>query len=204
VKPKRNKRKLSSPGKPGARTPEIQRPAEVLISPAKRWWFRLLIVVGPLLLLVVLELGLRLAGCGYPTAFFLNYRQGDRPMLTDNPKFGWRFFPSEVARAPWPLFLAARKPPGTVRIFVLGESAAMGDPEPSYGFARQLGQILQARHPDQTIEIVNAAMTAINSHVIREIARDCGPREGDFWLVFAGNNEVIGSYGAGTEFGRQA
>jgi tetratricopeptide (TPR) repeat protein len=161
-------------------------------------------IVGPLLLLVVLELGLRLAGCGYPTAFFLNYRQGDRPMLTDNPKFGWRFFPSEVARAPWPLFLAARKPPGTVRIFVLGESAAMGDPEPSYGFARQLGQILQARHPDQTIEIVNAAMTAINSHVILEIARDCGPREGDFWLVFAGNNEVIGPYGAGTVFGRQA
>jgi len=83
-------------------------------------------------------------------------------MLTDNPKFGWRFFPPEVARASQPLFLAAQKPPGTVRIFVFGESAAMGDPEPAYGFARQLGRILQARHPDQTIEIVNAAMTAIN------------------------------------------
>lgn len=160
--------------------------------------------VGPLLLLGLVELALRLAGCGYPTAFFLNSRQADRLMLTDNPKFGWRFFPPEVARASQPLFLAAQKPPGTVRIFVFGESAAMGDPEPAYGFARQLGRILQARHPDQTIEIVNAAMTAINSHVIREIARDCGPREGDFWLVFAGNNEVIGPYGAGTVFGRQA
>jgi tetratricopeptide (TPR) repeat protein len=125
-------------------------------------------------------------------------------MLTDNPKFGWRFFPREVARAPRPLFLAAQKPAGTVRIFVFGESAAMGDPEPAYGFARQLERILQARHPDQTVEIVNAAMVAINSHVIREIARDCVPRQGDFWLVFAGNNEVIGPYGAGTVFGRQA
>ena len=158
-------------------------------------------LIGPLLLLGLLELGLRLAGYGYPTGFFLNARQSDRPMLTDNPKFGWRFFPREVARAARPLFLTAQKPAGTVRIFVFGESAAMGDPEPAYGFARQLERILQARHPDQTVEIVNAAMVAINSHVIREIARDCVPRQGDFWLVFAGNNEVIGPYGAGTVFG---
>lgn len=205
MKPKRNKPKLSSRRKSGEATPKPQRLAEAPISPARRRWFRLAALAAPLLLLGFLELGLRLAGYGYPTSFFLNSRQGDRPMLTDNPKFGWRFFPPAVARAPRPLFLATRKPPGTtVRIFVLGESAAMGDPDPAYGFARQLERILQARHPDQTIEIVNAAMTAINSHVIREIARDCGPREGDFWLVFAGNNEVIGPYGAGTVFGRQA
>jgi tetratricopeptide (TPR) repeat protein len=47
-------------------------------------------------------------------------------------------------------------------------------------------------------------MTAINSHVIRQIAYDCESREGDFWLVYAGNNEVIGPFGAGTIFGRQA
>ena len=125
-------------------------------------------------------------------------------MLVDNPRFGWRFFPPAVARAPRPLYLSARKPVGTVRIFVFGESAAMGDPEPAYGFARQLERLLQARHPDRKIEVVNAAMTAINSHVIRQIARDCEPGEGDFWLVFAGNNEVIGPFGAGTVFGQQA
>src|ERR1019366_4184638 len=167
------------------------------------WCFRLAFLVGPLLLLALVELGLRLAGCGYPTAFFLNSREGDRPMLTDNPKFGWRFFPPAVARAPRPLFFSARKPPGTVRIFVLGESAAMGDPEPAYGFARQLERLLQARHPDQKIEVVNTGMTAINSHVVRLIARDCAPREGDFWLVYAGSNEVIGPFGAGTVFSRQ-
>ena len=62
-------------------------------------------VVGPLLLLGWLELGLRLAGYGYPTSFFLDCHQGDRPMITDNPQFGWRFFPPEVARAPQPLFV---------------------------------------------------------------------------------------------------
>jgi len=204
VKPKQPKPTPPSRRKSRKVALQLKRTADVQITPARRRWFRLVAVVGPLLLLGWLELGLRLAGYGYPTSFFLDCHQGDRPMLTDNPQFGWRFFPPEVARAPQPLFLDAHKPSGTVRIFVLGESAAMGDPEPAYGFARQLERLLQARHPNQTIEIVNAAMVAINSHVIREIARDCAGRQGDFWLVFAGNNEVIGPYGAGTVFGRQA
>jgi Flp pilus assembly protein TadD/lysophospholipase L1-like esterase len=158
----------------------------------------------PLLVFGLLEVGLRVAGYGFPTAFFLRTKDESRAMLVDNPRFGWRFFPPAVARAPRPLYLAAQKPPGTVRIFVFGESAAMGDPEPAYGFARQLERLLQARHPEQKVEVINVGMTAINSHVIRQIARDCKSCEGDFWLVYAGNNEVIGPYGAGTIFGRQA
>jgi tetratricopeptide (TPR) repeat protein len=168
------------------------------------WCFRLLAMLLPLLALGLVELALRLAGYGHPTAFFLQVNDQGRDMVRDNPWFGRRFFPPAVARTPRPLYLAAGKPPDTLRIFVLGESAAMGDPEPAYGFARQLERLLQARHPDQKIEVANTAMTAINSHVIRLIARDCAPREGDFWLVYAGNNEVIGPFGAGTVFGRQA
>ena len=122
----------------------------------------------------------------------------------ENPKFGWRFFPPAVARTPQPLSLAAAKPPDSIRIFVLGESAAMGDPEPAYGFARQLERLLTARDPSHKFEVVNTAMTAINSHVLREIARDCAPRQGDFWVIYAGNNEVVGPFGAGTVFGRPA
>ena len=170
----------------------------------RRWFLRLFAMLLPVLALGLVELTLRLAGYGHPTAFFLPANDQGRAMLRDNPWFGWRFFPPAVARTPRPLYLAAQKPPDTVRIFVFGESAALGDPEPAYGFARQLERLLQAHHPDQKIEVVNAAMTAINSHVIRLIARDCVPREGDFWLVYAGNNEVIGPFGAGTVFGRQA
>src|SRR5262249_67782 len=109
-----------------------------------------------------------------------------------------------VARSPQPLSMSAEKGPGETRIFVFGESAAMGDPEPAYGLARQLEVLLRARHPDRRIQVFNVAMTAINSHVIREIARDCVPRQGDLWLVYAANNEVIGPFGAGTVFGKQA
>jgi len=174
------------------------------MSGRRRWFLRLFALLLPLLALGLVELTLRLTGYGHPTAFFLPANDQGRAMLTDNPWFGRRFFPPALARTPLPQYLAARKPQGTVRIFVFGESAAMGDPESAYGFARQLERLLQARHPDQKIEVVNAAMTAINSHVIRLIARDCAPREGDFWLVYAGNNEVIGPFGAGTIFGRQA
>ncbi len=200
VRHKRNKQnQLPSPE--GHR---IEAVARIPISCSRRRWFRLVAVASPLLILALLEIGLRVVGYGFPTAFFLNPHDQGRAMLTENPRFGWRFFPPAVARAPRPLYLAAQRPPGTVRIFVFGESAAMGDPEPAYGFARQLERLVQARHPNQRIEVINAAMTAINSHVIRQIANDCKAREGDFWLVLAGNNEVIGPFGAGTVFGRQA
>jgi tetratricopeptide (TPR) repeat protein len=198
VKPERKKTPLSSP-----RRSRIQAFKTAPASTARRWCFRVAAILLPLLLFGILELTLRAIGCGRPTAFLLKVNEGPRRMLTDNPWFGWRFFPPAVARAPRPLYLPAQKPPNTVRIFVFGESAAMGDPAPDYGFARQLQCLLQARHSEQRIEVINAAMTAINSHVIRQIARDCKPYEGDFWLVYAGNNEVIGPFGAGTAFGSQ-
>jgi hypothetical protein len=200
VKHKRNKagRNFS------AKSEKAPAAATAPISSRRRWFFRFFALVIPLLVLGLVELTLRLAGYGHPTAFFLPANDQGRAMLTDNPWFGRRFFPPAVARTLRPLYLAARKPQDTVRIFVLGESAAMGDPEPAYGFVRQLERLLQARHPDQKIEVVNAAMTAINSHVIREIARDCAPRAGDFWQVFAGNSEVIGPFGAGTIFSHQS
>jgi len=170
---------------------------------SRRWWFRALALLSSILILGLGELGLRLAGYGYATSFFLERPHEGRALLIENPKFGWRFFPPSLARSPQPLSLAAAKGPGTIRIFVLGESAAMGDPEPAYGFPRQLERILWARDPNHKFEVVNCAMTAINSHVIREIARDCAPRQGDFWVVYMGNNEVVGPFGAGTIFGRQ-
>jgi hypothetical protein len=171
---------------------------------ARARWFRLVALISPVLFLLVLETGLRICGVGAPTGFFLRLDRDGEPSLIENAKFGWRYFPPALARAPMAISLAARKPAGTYRIFVLGESAAMGDPEPAYGLSRQLERLLQARHPDKNFEVVNVAMTAINSHVIRDIAKDCRHANGDCWILYAGNNEVVGPFGAGTIFGKQA
>lgn len=171
----------------------------------KRWGFRLAaLCLVPLLVLGALEGALRLAGYGYPTAFFLKERLGDQTVFIENQKFGWQFFPPRAARTPQPMAFPARKEASILRIFVFGESAAMGDPEPAFGLARFLEVMLRTRYPEQRFEVLNVAMTAINSHAILSIARDCAGREGDFWIVYMGNNEVVGPYGAGTVFGRQA
>jgi tetratricopeptide (TPR) repeat protein len=67
-----------------------------------------------------------------------------------------------------------------------------------------LQAMLELTFPSNRFEVINVAMTAINSHAIREIAKDCAPLEGDVWIVYMGNNEVVGPFGGGTVFGRQA
>src|SRR5207344_3209805 len=102
------------------------------------------------------------------------------------------------------LRMYARKPAGVTRVFVLGESAAMGDPEPAFGPARYLEALLQLKHPGRRFEIVNVAFTAINSHVLLPLAQECARHEGDLWIVYMGNNEMVGPYGAATILGTQA
>jgi tetratricopeptide (TPR) repeat protein len=169
----------------------------------RKRWFRIIALVVPLVNLGLLELILRLAGYGYPADFFLRARVNGRPAFVDNQQFARRYFPAGLERTPRPLVLAADKQPGTLRVFVFGESAAMGDPEPAFGFARILEELLRDAFPGRSVEVVNVAVTAINSHVIRAIARDCADKQGDYWILYMGNNEVVGPFGAGTVFGRQ-
>jgi tetratricopeptide (TPR) repeat protein len=157
----------------------------------------------PLLLFCLLELGLRLAGFGYPTAFLLKSSNHGEETFVQNNQFGWRFFGPRAARVPDATSIPREKPPDTVRIFVFGESAAYGDPQPRFGLPRTLKAMLSLRHPGKKFEVVNAAMTGINSHVILPLARDCEEARGDVWVIYMGNNEVVGPFGPGTVFGSQ-
>ncbi|MGA2864100.1 MAG: tetratricopeptide repeat protein [Verrucomicrobiota bacterium] len=175
---------------------------------AKRWQRRglrlALMVFVPAAVLLLVEGGLRLFGYGYPTAFLLPGKVRGERVFIENERFGWRFFGPALARTPRPMAIPAVKGAGTCRIFVFGESAAYGDPRPDFGLPRVLEALLGERFPGGKFEVINAAMTGINSHVIREIARDCARREGDIWVLYMGNNEVVGPYGSGTVFGARA
>ena len=168
-----------------------------------RWIFRFAAFLLPIVFLLVLELLLRLLGYGYSPHFFLPAKVNGANVFIENQKFSRRYFPPALARTPQPALFAAKKPANTVRVFVFGESAAMGDPEPSFGFSRILEILLQDQYPAVRVEIINVAVTAINSHVVRQIARDCASKDGDIWIIYMGNNEVVGPYGAGTVFGSQ-
>lgn len=133
---------------------------------------------------------LRLAGYGHPGAFFI--KSAERDVRITNAKFACRFFGNDTVLQPVFTTLALPKPAGVVRICVLGESAAMGTPDPAFGFSRILELDLRKRYPGRQFEIINAAMRGINSHIIREIARESAAGQVDAFVLYMGNNEVLG------------
>ena len=174
-------------------------------SEARRMrFFRIAALLLPFAFLGLIEAGLRLGGYGFDPHFFKPIKIGGEDYLVQNDAFSFRFFPPDNARNPGVLRMKAIKPPGTFRIFIFGESAAMGDPEPAFGPARFMEAQLRARFPDAKFEVVNVAFTAINSHVILLIARECARHDGDLWIIYMGNNEMVGPFGAATVFGRRA
>src|SRR5512133_2589198 len=134
-------------------------------------WKRLLaMVVSPILFLGLVELVLALAGYGHPRGFFVRWKAGGQTLYLANQHYCEHFVPEALSRAPEPCVLGP-KTPATVRIFVLGSSAAYGDPGPAYGFCRQLEVLLNEHAAGTSFEVINAAVTAMNSHVARRIAR---------------------------------
>ena len=163
------------------------------------WLFRLAsATLLPLLLLALLEAGLRLLGFGAPAAFTLPCQVQGRKAFCENPAFSDPFFPPGLARRPTSFVIPADKSPGTRRIFIIGESAALGDPEPTFGLSRFLEAMLRERYPGAGFEVINTGLVAVNSHVLLPLVRDVARLQPDLFLFYAGNNEVVGPFGNGT------
>lgn len=170
---------------------------------AWRWPLRLLLAVAvPALLLLTLELGLRAAGYGYDWHLYRPTSDGEA--LGSNPEFGYRFFPRAITRHPLWFRFAEPKPEGTYRIFLLGASAAAGVPNAAFGFGQILDVMLEEQFPDADFEVINAGMPAINSHVVLPVAQECAGYDPDLFLVYLGNNEMIGPFNTGTAAQRAA
>lgn len=163
------------------------------------WVFRLIAVVGvPLVFVCLLEAVLRVIGYGYSPSVTVACNVNGVPHRGDNLSFSRRFFPAMLAREFEPFVFPARRPAGTYRVFVLGSSAAQGVPNHAFRFGRILEVMLQDRFPDTRVEVITAAMAAINSHVVVQVAKECARYEPDLFVIYMGNNEVVGPYGPGT------
>lgn len=166
-------------------------------SAGSRWLSRsLLIVGGPLAFVIALEGTLRIAGYGKSTDLFIP--DGQTGLYRTNPHFTAPFFPPQYDIAPLSFRIARHKEPGHLRIFVLGESAARGTPEPGFGFASQLRAQLRAAYPGRLFDVYNLGIVAINSHVVYQAARQAAGFDPDLFVVYMGNNEVVGPYGPGS------
>ena len=173
-------------------------------SEKRKYPFWLLGLVGfsgvTFLGLFVIEVFLRSVGFGHDTRLFIPFEESGEKYYRDNPKFFWRYMGENMARNPMPMRIPQDKKKNSIRIVVLGESAALGDPAPAYGFARFLEVLLESKYPQKDFEIINTSTTAINSHVIRDIAKDCIKLDADYWLGYLGNNEFLGPFGPGSVF----
>lgn len=169
------------------------------------WSFRLATAITvPAALLLGGEAGLRAVGYGHSGSFTVPCVIQGRPSYCENDRFTWQFFPAGLFRLPYSFAIPAKKAPGTFRIFVVGESAAQGVPEPSYGFARYLEVMLRDRFPDLTFEVVNTGISSINSHVLLPVVRDLARHQPDLFVLYIGNNEVVGPFGPQTSLTARA
>ena len=175
--------------------------APPLVTGRRLWLFRIItIAVIPALLFSLLEISLRIIGYGFPTTIAVKGKINSEPCYYSNPKFAWRFFRPNIARTTEPFVFPVKKSEDTYRIFVMGASAAAGTPDGAFCFGRILQDMLRRQYPKANFEVITAAMPAINSHVVLEIAEDCTRYQSDLFIVYLGNNEVVGPYGAGTVF----
>jgi tetratricopeptide (TPR) repeat protein len=163
------------------------------------WALRIAIsLFAPFLLLGLVEALLRIGGVGFPTDVTVPCTLQGRPASCYNLFFTAPFFPPGMIKEPQMYAIPTEKAPGTFRIFILGESAAMGDPAPAFGFSRYLEVMLGERYPSMKFEVVNTGSVAINSHVVLPIAKELANHRPDLFIIYSGNNEVVGPYGPGT------
>lgn len=174
----------------------------------RRWLFRLLAIGVPLLPLVVGEVLTRRWGYGgYPPVLkALGVADGRTYYGSNQAGLSTFFFQNltVVGSMEEQVFISP-KPPGTIRVFILGESAARGFPQPRSLAASSFFQaMLQDLKPDHRIEVINLGTTAIASFPVMHILDEALRFDPDLVIVYCGNNEFFGAHGVASvhAFGR--
>lgn len=161
---------------------------------------RIVALLFPFLLILLIEGGLRLASYGDNLDLFIPVpREGYEQFLMVNPIVGKKYFQEFQYDMPANDIFLKKKSEETFRIFVMGSSTVVGFP---YGdnlmFSRILHKRLQEAYPEKKIEMINTAITAINSFTLADYAPQIARYEADAVLVYAGHNEFYGAFGVGS------
>ncbi len=160
-------------------------------------WFYLVLVLIPILFLVLLELSLRAFNYGRTYDQWITTGEGK---LTLNPEIAYRYFytTEEVPSAGNNIFDENKKM-NCYRVFIMGGSSAAGFPfTPNGSFARYILKRLNILYPKKTIEVVNIAMSAINSYALRDMLPGVLNQKPDLIIIYAGHNEYYGALGVGS------
>ena len=160
------------------------------------------VVLIALLALVAGEVALRFAGWGgdpqwireagrLPSGDTLCIVHPDaaRPLLAGHP-------PSFAAPTAQTSFVMP-KPADTLRIFIVGESAAKGDPQPrNLAVSSFLQAMLSDALPEKKVEVINFGTQGISTAPMVPQVREAARYAPDLFIFYAGNSEFFGAGGA--------
>lgn len=157
----------------------------------------------PFLFLLILEGGLRFVGFGKDSPLFITNPANEQYLLA-TPNVMDRYFPFDKNKPQVTLetdFFLANKANNEIRIFVQGGSTAAGFP---YGLGASLAGMLEQRLrrslPHKKVEVINTAMSAVNSFTLLDLADEIIEQQPDMVLIYAGHNEYLGILGASSNF----
>lgn len=182
------------------RPPPPTRPGNGPLPAWKRGLFMAITLALPLVVLGIAEVILRLSGWGgYPSFFRIagQLPSGASVALVEPAATKPYFFanPTRPGYAEETNFLMP-KPPGTVRVFIVGESAAKGYPQPrNLSMQSFLQEMLGDAWPDKKVEVISLGTTAVASFPLVYLTREALRYDPDLMVFYVGNNEFFGAYG---------
>ncbi|MBE0655674.1 MAG: hypothetical protein IH594_17875, partial [Bacteroidales bacterium] len=170
------------------------------IAPKQKIIFKLLTFFIPFLILLLFEGLLRIAGYGDKFDLFIqNPTEGYGKYMMVNPEIGKKYFQKLEYTDPANDIFLKEKPENTFRIFVMGSSVVYGFPyDRNLMFSRILHKQLEDTWPGKKIEVVNTAITAINSFTLLDYTDEILRYQPDAILIYAGHNEFYGAFGIGS------
>jgi hypothetical protein len=176
-------------------------PKRAPLSPAKWRVFIAITMALPLLFLAAAELTLRAFGWGGYPAWIREAGKlaSGAAVCFVEPDAARPYLPSGAATtglSERQTFLMP-KPKNTVRIFLVGESATKGDPQPrNLAVSAFLQAMLSDAWPEKKVEVLNLGTSAVASFPLVYQVRDALKFSPDLFIFYTGNNEFFGAFGA--------
>jgi lysophospholipase L1-like esterase len=177
--------------KPGQPKPVLSRRKKIL--------FGGVMLALPILLLLVVEGVLRLFGHGGYVP--LLRRAGEVPggsLVISDQAGAISYFFANRSRPGYneQYNFVDPKPKGVFRIFIVGESAAKGYPQPrNLASSAFLEKMLTDAWPDRKVEVINLGTTAVASFPVLGMMTEALEFAPDFIIIHTGHNEFFGAYG---------
>ncbi len=177
---------------------------QVKLTGSKKLLFNFLLLFIPFLIFFIIEIFLRIIGYGDNLNLCIDFpgKRG-REYKIINPDIGKKYFQKLEYTKPHRDIYLKEKPENGFRIFVLGSSTVDGFPyERNLVFSEILRERLQDSYPGKYIEVINPAITAINSYSLLDYIDEILRESPDAILIYAGHNEFYGAFGVGSAEGK--